>query len=901
MNGFIIDNRSGNQRIVCWFGGMFCLFLMLLGFASSLSAASRPPAPPVVKPVKLLIQPGEVTLDGAEDLHGLVVTAVTSDGATYDVTGRAQFISKQPKVVVVSSNGLCQAVADGQAEVQVKFGGKSATILVKAMHASEHTTPSYRQDVLPILTKTGCNAGACHGKMAGQNGFRLSLRGYAPEWDYDWLTSEVHSRRIDYGFAEESLLVQKPLGRVPHQGGVRFEDGSRYHKTLVDWISARTPGINTNEQDAILLEVLPGKRVMRTGETQQLLARAHYPDGRVRDVTWLTQFFSNDESVAQVSPDGKVKCLRNGETSIRAHFQALVEVITITMPYQNKVEPKVFALKNNAVDEHVFRKLEELRIPPSELCDDATFVRRVYLDAIGTLPTAKEVRKFVDDSSSNKRQQLVDDLLQRPEWVDYWTLQFADLMQNRKERDHDVRGTKGVRSFHNWLRAQLAVNRPWNEIARDVLTASGNVIDKPQIGYFITTVGEKKAFESEATDSVAQAFLGTRVGCARCHNHPLEKYTQDDYYHFSAFFSRVSLKREEPAKGKTVLSTLSREEEDKQKELTQAEKTLKDLEDALAQKAGEEKQKAEKKMAEQKKRLADTKDQLVKLRSKMPTITQPRTKKAMAPQPLDRSPVDYKPGEDPRELLADWIANPKNENFSGAMVNRLWKHFLSVGLVEPVDDLRASNPPSNREVWSYLSKEFVVHGYDIKHIMRLILNSRTYQLSSATLAGNKTERRFYSHYYARRLPAEVLMDAMSESTGVPDKFEGYPVGLRSIQLPEPGVSSYFLTLFGRSDRVTACACERNGEVTLPQLLHLQNGDELTKKLKSKDGRLAALIKETKDDNRLADEIFLVTLARKPTAEERTALAKSLTTGTKEEVYQDLFWALLNTKEFAFNH
>ncbi|HUR45371.1 MAG TPA: DUF1549 and DUF1553 domain-containing protein, partial [Candidatus Saccharimonadales bacterium] len=807
MNGFSIYSRTENRRLTGRFASL-ALGALIIAVPWIAGAATRDPAPPSIKPAKILIEPSSIALHGPDDFHGIIVTAITADGSTYDVTSRSRFTSKQPKLLEVSTNGLCHGLSDCETEVLVKFGGKSASIPVRASQTSDRQPPSFRQEVLPLLTRAGCNAGACHGKMAGQNGFRLSLRGFAPEWDYDWLVNEVHARRVDYAFPEESLLVQKPLGRVPHQGGVRFEEGSRAHKTIVNWIGARAPGSSTNEQDAVRLEILPGNRVMRVAEKQRLLVRAYYPDGEARDVTWLTQFFSNDETVAQVSPEGIVKCLRNGETAIRAHFQGLVQVMTVSMPYQNQVDPKAFVVRNNTVDQHVFSKLSGLRIPPSELCDDATFIRRAFLDAIGTLPTAEEVQLFVGDTTGNKRERLVDELLKRSEWVDYWTLQFADLLQNRKERDHDVRGTKGVRSFHAWLRSQIEMNRPWNELAKDVLTASGSVIDKPEIGYFITTVGEKKAFESEVTDSVAQAFLGTRVGCARCHNHPLEKYTQDDFYHFSAFFSRVSLKREEPGKGKTVLAINSREEEEKEKELGQVEKALKDLESSINQKTGEEKQKLEKKMAEQTKRLVDTRSQLEKLRSKMPTVTQPRTKKPMTPQPLDRSPVDYKPGEDPRELLADWMIDPKNASFSGAMINRLWKHFLGVGLVEPVDDLRASNPPSNRELWGYLSKEFVEHRYDVKHVMRLILNSRTYQLSSATLAGNKTERRFYSHYYARRLPAEVLLDAMSQSIGVPDKFDGYPQGVRAIQLAEPGVSSYFLTLFGRSDRVTACACER---------------------------------------------------------------------------------------------
>jgi hypothetical protein len=459
-----------------------------------------------------------------------------------------------------------------------------------------------------------------------------------------------------------------------------------------------------------------------------------------------------------------------------------------------------------------------------------------------------------------------------------------------------------VRSFHSWLRAQVAANRPWNELARDVITASGDVVKSPQIGYYITLVGEKRSEESEISDAVAQSFLGARIGCARCHNHPLEKYTQDDFYHFAAFFSKVSLKRENPDNGRTLLSVTSREETEQQKQITQIEKAVSEAEATLKDKSGDDLDKATKKVAEQQKKLDDARKQLAKLQAKMPMITQPRTKQPMAPQPLDRSRFDFSPGQDLRLRLAEWITDPGNENFSGAMVNRLWKHFLGMGLVEQVDDLRASNPPSNAELWKALNHEFVSSNFDLKHLMRLIVNSRTYQLSSATLAGNENDRRFYSHYYARRLPAEVLLDAISRATGVPDSFGGYPTGLRAIQLPEPGVSSYFLSLFGRSDRVTACACERSSEVTLPQLLHLNNSDEISKKLRDNEGRLAALLKTCKEDAKLGDAIFLAALNRPANQKESAAVQQSLAGAEKrDEVYRDLFWALLNSKEFAFNH
>ena len=849
---------------------------------------------------RLLVQPERLALTGADAEHGLIVTLIAADGRQTDVTAKARFSSNATQRVSVDAAGHCRALADGAAEIAVTFDGQNATVPVVASDFGKTHLPSFKQDIIPVFTKTGCNAGGCHGKLAGQNGFRLSLRGYAPEWDHDYVTKEVSARRINLAFAEQSLLVQKPTGGVAHEGGVRFKEGSRYHKTLVDWIAARTPGPIADEPEPTRLEILPGDRDLRPGETQQLLVRAHYAGGRVRDVTWLAQFFSNDEATVGVKPEGLVKALRHGETSVRVHFQGQVEVARFTMPYANEVPPELFAQRQNALDEPVFKKLAALRLPPAAPCDDATFLRRATLDATGTLPTAGEVRAFLADARPDKRARLVDDLLARPEWTDYWTLQLADLLQNRKERDHDVRGTKGVRAFHAWLRAQVAANRPWNEIARAVLLASGDSVAHPEIGYYITVLGEKRNVEdSELPDSVAQSFLGTRIGCARCHNHPLEKYTQDDFYHFAAYFSKVSLKRTEPAKGASSMGTTSREENEAQQRLDETQVKFDDAL-ALAQNFGEEPggEEPQKQVADLKRQLAEAAKRVVEMRNKMPAVNQPRTGKQMQPQALDHAPFAYEPGRDPREQFVAWML--KSENFSGAMVNRLWKHFFSVGLVEPVDDLRASNPPSNRELWSVLNREFAGSGFDMKHVMRLILNSRTYQLSSETQPANQTDTRFYSHYFARRLPAEVLQDAIASATDVPQKYDGYPLGLRAIQLPEPGVSSYFLTLFGRSDRVTACACERAGEVTLPQLLHLHNSDDLQRQIAAANGRLTALLKEP-DNAKVTDEIFLTTVSRLPGEKERAALASALAEDERAAVFRDLYWALLNSKDFAFNH
>ena len=701
--------------------------------------------------------------------------------------------------------------------------------------------PSFLNDVVPVLTRQGCNQGMCHGKGAGQNGFKLSLRGYAPDQDHRALTREFDGRRVDPVRPDRSLLLLKATGGTPHEGGVLFTVGGREYRTLRDWVAAGCPGPDPADPTATKLEVTPADAVLQVGEAVPLTAWATFSDGTRRDITWLTKFDSNDPAFVDVTPAGVATAKRNGAAAVRAAFQSEVAVATFAVPFDRAIDPTRYEERNNFIDDQVFAKLKALRIEPSDPCTDAEFLRRASLDASGTLPTPAEVTAFLADATPDKRSKLVDDLLARPAFTDYWTLFLSDLFQNRRERDHDVRGVKGVRQFHGWLREQMAKNRPWDQLAREVLTATG---DHPAVGYFVVTIGEhKEAEKSEVAESVAQAFLGTRVGCARCHNHPLERFTQDDFYQFAAFFTRVKLDRRDPKGGKgTTLTT-----------------------DADRKPVG---------------------------------VRQPRTGKFVTARPLDRSAIKLEPGADPRVALAGWTT--ANDLFAGAMVNRVWRHYLGVGLVEPVDDLRATNPPTNPALWAALGKEFVGSGYDWKHLMRSIMTSRAYQLSSATRPGNEVDARFYSHYYARRLPAEMLLDAISAVTGVPEKFDGYPVGLRAVQVPDPGVSSDFLAMFGRSDRTTACACERGGDVTLPQLLHLRNGDRLGAKLADPDGALAKLLEG--DDDAATDGLFLRALGRPPTAADRAAVRAALADGgDRAEAFRDVFWAVLNAKEFAFNH
>ena len=773
-----------------------------------------------------------------------------------------------------------------------------------ALAISGQAAPSFREDVIPLLTRAGCNMGACHGKLAGQNGFRLSLRGFAPDEDYEHLARESRGRRLNFALPDASLLLTKALAIEPHEGGSRFAPGSPGHQLLRDWILAGAPGPSTNEARVMKLTLSASTRPLKPGDSLPITARATYTDGRERDVTWLAQFFSNDESTVKVTPEGMATALRAGEASVRVHFQGLVEVVSFTMPYNNKVNAADFTARNNAIDDSVFKKLQALRLPPAPVADDMTYCRRVHLDLTGALPTAEVAAAFAKDTSPDKRAKLADQLIGSPRFVDYWTLQLADLLQNRKERDHDVRGTKGVRALQSWLRAQVAANRPWDALARAVLTANGSAGETPAVGYFIYNVGEKRQPEqSDLPDSVAQAFLGTRIGCARCHNHPLERYTQDDFYHFAAFFARVSLDRKEPMDGFTALQVGTESERQLAKQLTQAgEKVVKAKEAAAA--SGLEPKEAEKRAKEvvaTEKRVTELAQQIKAARAKPPSLQQPRTRQMMVAQPLDRRSLVMSEGADPREAFTDWLTAPENPFFAGAMVNRMWRHFMGVGLVEPVDDLRDSNPASNPELMALLKREFA-NGYDLQKLMRLIVTSRTYQLAADTTRANADDRRFYSHFYARRLPAEVLLDAVGDVTGVPETFPGYPVGLRAVQLPDPTVNSYFLTLFGRSDRVTACACERSGDVTLPQLLHLNNGEDLVKKIKSPDARLAKWLKEFPEDAGLTEQLYLTALGRKPTAAEREAILRQQSAADpREAFFADLFWALMNTKEFAFNH
>jgi hypothetical protein len=851
---------------------------------------------------RLVAEPAEILLQGPRAEHGVLITVLGADGRSLDASREARLSVSDPRIVAVSPDGRLRALADGEAELVASHAGRGVRVRVKVEGSGRPEPPSYRHEIVPLFTRYGCNQGACHGKEAGQNGFKLSLRGYAPEQDYERLVLESAGRRINRAAPELSLLLAKVTGRAPHKGGALMADAPRGVESIARWIGSGMPNAKAEDPALEGLEILGGGRELKPGQEQGLLVRARFSDGVSRDVTWLSQFFSNDSTMLEVDARGVVKARRAGATTVRAHYQDRVAVVTFKVPNEKPADPALYRERRNEIDRHVFDRLSELRIPPSGLATDLEFLRRAHLDAIGTLPAPEEVRAFMADGSADRREKLVDRLLERAEFTDYWAQWLGDLLQNRKERDHDVRGAKGIRDLHLWLRDQVARNRPWNELARDVLTATGDTRVHPEVGFWVVTVGEQRgADRSEAVASVAQTFLGTRILCAKCHNHPDERYTQDDYYHFAAFFTAVSLERQKPEKGDSGLLVMTPAEQEQKKRIAELEKKIKDLEIALPEKKDADADKARKELDQRGKEMAEARKRMTDIRKQPVRSMQPRTGRALEPRPLDRAPLPVPTGSDPRAALADWITSPKNEAFSGAIVNRIWKHFLGSGLVETVDDLRPSNPPSNPALWKHLTEDFAANGFDLKRLMRDIMTSRTYQLSSATVEGNELDRRFYSHYLPKRLPAEVLLDAISQATGVPDRFEGYPVGLRAIQLPDPLVDSHFLRLFGRSERVTACACERSGEVTLPQLLHLQNGEATGQKVRSAQGRLEQRLAAKVPPAEIVDELFLSTLSRPPKPAERARVEGLLKGADAGEVLRDLFWALMNSKEFVFNH
>ncbi|HEY2148621.1 MAG TPA: DUF1553 domain-containing protein, partial [Pirellulales bacterium] len=648
---------------------------------------------------------------------------------------------------------------------------------------------------------------------------------------------QARGRRIVPSDPGRSLVLLKPSGALPHKGGVRFEVDSRDYNVIAAWIAACAPPPKGSDPRLDHLEVLPAGVVLKPGDSQRLLVRAYYTDGHSDDVTRWVKFTSSDESVAQVDQSGRVKIMGAGEGVISGWFASRIVVASITVPFAQSVASEAFdkALRRNFIDDLALAKLKRLNLPPSPRASDSEFLRRAFIDTIGMLPTADETRAFLADTSPDKRDRLIDGLLARPEFVDYWTYKWSDLLLVNSEK----LAPPAMWAYYRWIRSQVAQNTPWDQFARQIVTASGSPLENGAANFFAL---HKDPMEMAETTS--QAFLGMSVACAHCHNHPLEKWTNDQYYGFANLFARLKIKNADGEGNQTIFPTTEGE------------------------------------------------------------LIQPRTGRPQPPRPLDGEAIAFESSADRRVALAEWLTAPENPYFSRAITNRVWANFMGVGLVEAVDDVRLTNPPSNAELLSELAKYLVENHYDLKSLMRLILQSETYQRSSQTLPENAADRRFYSRYFPRRMRAEVLLDALSQVTGTPSEFKGYAPGWRALQVPDSNVDSYFLKSFGRPSRLLTCECERTNEPSMVQVLHISNGDTINQKLAAKNSRVEQLLAAKTTDDKIIEEAYLRALSRMPTDGEKQQLVDVLAqtpAAEKRQAVEDIYWSLLSGKEFLFNH
>lgn len=776
-------------------------------------------------------------LAGRDSGRQLVVTGSYATGQVRDLTRDVEYQVADPVIVRVDDSGHVTPIAEGSTSIRVLASDAApAEVAVTVTHIEQDVPVNFPNQIVPIFTKYGCNSGGCHGKSGGQNGFRLSLLGFEPTEDFEYLVKEGRGRRLFPSAPDRSLLLQKATAELPHGGGARINSDSPAYRLMRSWIEQGMPYGNPDDPTVTGIEVFPVTRLMERESEQQLTAVAHFSDGSTVDVTRMTQFDSNDPEMAEVSATGLVTTgPLTGTVAVMARYQGHVGVFRATMPLGVPVDNLPTA--KNLVDEHVFANLRDLGLPASPAADDATFIRRATVDIAGRLPTAEESAAFLADSAPTKRAYLIDSLLESSQYADYFANKWSAILRNKRRADYEKTATF---AFHDWVRQSLLENRPYDEFVREIVTASGTPGKNPPVAWY----REVKDQSSQVEDT-AQLFLGLRIQCARCHHHPFEVWSQEDYYGFAAFFSRVGRK-----KGRLQNH------------------------DRIYHNPG------------------------------VAQARNPKTKQNVLPTGLGDEALKVPATEDPRLELADWMVDPQNPFFAKALVNRYWKHFFGRGLVDPEDDMRVTNPASNPALLEALADDFVDSGYDLKHLVRTICNSHTYQLSAEPNEWNRSDKQNFSRFYPRRLNAEVLLDAINQVTGTVSKFKGTPLGTKAVQLPDTGFNSYFLTVFGRPESSSACECERSSDANLAQSLHLLNSTEIQNKLTDKKGRAAQLAKEAEREHaaKLRD-LYLLAFAREP-QEEELAIAQSHIDKCGEDTkraYEDIVWALVNTKEFLFNH
>jgi hypothetical protein len=808
---------------------------------------------------QLVLLPSESTLTSPESRQRLILQESERGEVGREVSDKIEWSSSDPEIAKVA-DGIVSPIKDGEATITAKAGERSATAKVRVTGLAQPFAWSFRNHVEPILARQGCNSGACHGALAGKGGFRLSLRGYDPESDYFSIVKQDRGRRVELGEPGRSLVLAKPSGAIAHKGGVRFSTESLEYRILSGWIASGASRPGRDEAVVERLEVSPERSFQRVGQNQQILVRAHYSDGRGEDVTRWVKWSSADESVCRVDEQGKAQVIGPGEGSIVAWFASKLAIARITVPYEaGPIDPAAMIDRRkprNFIDEQVDKQLARLNLPPSPDCNDSEFLRRAYVDTIGRLPSVDETKAFLADPSASKRDALIDRLVGMPEFVDYWTYKWSDLLM--------LNGTRlrpqALKAYYQWVRKQVADGVPWDRLVREIVTASGESLENGATNFYALSQSPE-----DMTENVSQAFLGLSIGCAKCHNHPLEKWTNDQYYGMASLFARVRAKGwgGEGRSGDGVRTLYVAE-------------------------SGE--------------------------------LVQPRTGKPQRPSPLDGQPLDFDDPADRRASLANWLTAPENPYFARAIANRVWANFFGVGLVEKVDDMRVSNPASNEALLAASASFVVENKFDLKALMKAILRSNAYQRSSRPMPGNRADRRFYSRYFPKRMMAEVLHDAIVQVTEVPTRFDSigfpgndhektdfYPLGTRAVQLYDAAVENYFLQAFGRNARRIVCECERSDEPTMVQVLHLTNGSTLNEKLRAPGNRLAKLLRlrrEGMSSAGMVDEIYLACLSRYPTEGERGALLGLLPgPGEKSEaeVVEDIFWGMMSSREFLFNH
>ncbi|MCB1243593.1 MAG: DUF1549 domain-containing protein [Akkermansiaceae bacterium] len=791
------------------------------------------------KIAKVSVFPPNVNLETKRDAQSLIVMATYEDDTTLDVTKNAVFEYADPSLVELAKRNLIKPKKDGQTELTVKVPGFDVKVPVLVKGAQQDRPVSFHLDVMPIFMREHCNTGSCHGSARGQDGFNLSLFGFDPDGDHFRLTKELLGRRINLAIPEESLLVEKSIESVPHTGGKLFEKNSPPYKVMVEWV--RNGALNDDPSTLakpVAVELYPPKLVLEgAGATQQMTVRAKYSDGHDRDVTDLAVFITNNEPTAAVTKEGLVTAGKRGEAFIMARFETFTVGIQAIVIPEGLQYTRPTVKENNYVDHLVHEKLHKLRIIPSGTCTDEEFLRRIYIDVVGQLPTEAEYLAFMGDTAADKRAKVIDGLLERKEFTEMWVMKWSELLKIRS--DNQTMSYKAALLYYNWFKDRLANNTPFNQIVIDLLSATGGTFDNPATNFYQVERDNLKMAEN-----VAQVFMGMRLQCAQCHNHPFDRWTMDDYYGWANFFAQVGRKRADDPREQVIYNSGG----------------------------------------------GDVKHLI--------------GGKIIPPRFLGGETPDVA-GKDRRRVLAEWLASPDNPWFAKNITNMVWSHFFGVGIIDPVDDVRVSNPATNPELLDELGKRWQNYNYDFKQLVRDICNSQAYQRSTQANPTNESDLKNFARARVRRQRAEVLLDVITQATETKNKFRGLPLGARAVQIADGTTTNYFLQTFGRAERTTVCSCEVKMDPSLSQALHLLNGDTVTSKVEQ-GGVVKTLLAEKKTPEQIIESIYIRTVTRKPTPEETKQLMAQVTAvgedaAQKQQVLNDIFWAVLNSKEFIFNH